>query len=108
MKRPRWIQDLVGEESGDPLCPPDQIDFFGRDRANAHLNQRKPGLNNTRHDTGMAIRIAFVRVAQIAMRVDLDHAHIRMAFGVRADRPERAGMLPGERDHEPAALDMGA
>ena len=42
------------------------------------------------------------------MGIDLDHAHIRMAFGVRANRPERAGMLPGERDHEPAALDMGA
>ena len=46
----------------------------------------------------MAIRIAFVRVAQIAMGIDLDHAHIRMAFGVRANRPERAGML--RRQHE--------
>src|SRR5690606_25560977 len=53
-----------------------RVGFFLRQLAHAELEQRHVFVDDALHDAGFAPLVAVVAVAQIGLRVDLDHAEV--------------------------------
>src|SRR5690349_8726227 len=100
------IQKLGGEERGNAIAACNSFDFFRTDRPDTDLNQRQAVVDDTRHDTRVAVRIVLVGMAQIAVRIYLDDVQIGITFRMGPDGSQGARVLPGQRDDESTGSDV--
>src|SRR5256885_1955231 len=84
------------------------VDSLGGNGTNAVVDQRQSVVNHAGHHAGVAIRVPLIGLPQVAMRIDLHHAKIRIASGMGSDSPKRAGMFPGQGDDKPPDTDIGS
>ena len=81
--------------------------FLGRHAADADLRQPRV-VEAAAHRAGMVVRRAHVAVAQIGVRVDLQHRQPRIPRRRRGDQRRRDRVLAAERDEELVAReDLG-
>jgi hypothetical protein len=80
-----------------------ELDFFSANRANAQLQRlfHRAILDQTPHNTGMAIGRTLILIAQVGVRVKL-HQRDRPAQGLRqaAAKAHTNRMLPAQPHHE--------
>ena len=74
--------DILGKADPQPIAlAANQVDLFTADRANAKLGDGRAQVEDTLGHAGVAVRTAFVALAQVAMGVDL-HQHEVAVDGV--------------------------
>src|SRR6476660_734027 len=81
------VQQLGGKKGRALIGARDSGDFLRTYRSNPNLYQRQFVIDHACHDTGMAVEIVLVGMAQVPVRVDLYDGQTGVPLRMRPDRP---------------------